>query len=201
VAFLHGHLLLPTGPIKLAIASGAPIIPVFAVRTPEHKIRIHVEPAVIVSDNRTHRDRAGAACWKNTFGRTRSSGCCFIADSARPAITAAAGRDEPCLTKRKMSSTTVVITGAALATSLGLTPRRDLARGPRREMWAMTAPDRAGVAAAAGENWAGRASICRADYRPEESARGALSFLDDRRRAPAMRISRPGLRIRLTGAA
>jgi KDO2-lipid IV(A) lauroyltransferase len=51
VPFLHGHLLLPTGPIKLAIASGAPIIPVFAVRTPEHKIRIHVEPAVIVTDN------------------------------------------------------------------------------------------------------------------------------------------------------
>jgi KDO2-lipid IV(A) lauroyltransferase len=51
VPFLHGHLLLPTGPIKLAIASGAPIIPVFAVRTPDHKIRIHVEPAIIVSDN------------------------------------------------------------------------------------------------------------------------------------------------------
>ena len=51
VPFLHGHLLLPTGPIKLAIASGAPIIPVFAVRTPEHKIRIHVEPAIIVSDD------------------------------------------------------------------------------------------------------------------------------------------------------
>jgi phosphatidylinositol dimannoside acyltransferase len=51
VPFLHGHLLLPTGPIKLAIASGAPIIPVFAVRTPQHKIRIHVEPAVIVTDN------------------------------------------------------------------------------------------------------------------------------------------------------
>jgi KDO2-lipid IV(A) lauroyltransferase len=51
VPFLHGHLLLPTGPIKLAIASGAPIIPVFAVRTPDHRIRIHVEPAIIVTDN------------------------------------------------------------------------------------------------------------------------------------------------------
>jgi KDO2-lipid IV(A) lauroyltransferase len=50
VPFLHGHLLLPTGPIKLAIASGAPIIPVFAVRTPDRKIRIHVEPAIVVGD-------------------------------------------------------------------------------------------------------------------------------------------------------
>ena len=48
VPFLHGHLLLPTGPIKLAMASGAPIIPVFAARTPAGKIRIHVEPAVVV---------------------------------------------------------------------------------------------------------------------------------------------------------
>ena len=48
VPFLHGHLVLPTGPIKLAMASGAPIIPVFALRTPEGKIRIHVEPAIAV---------------------------------------------------------------------------------------------------------------------------------------------------------
>jgi KDO2-lipid IV(A) lauroyltransferase len=51
VPFLHGHLLLPTGPIKLAMASGAPIIPVFAARTPGGKIRIHVEPAVVVDDD------------------------------------------------------------------------------------------------------------------------------------------------------
>jgi KDO2-lipid IV(A) lauroyltransferase len=51
VPFLHGRLLLPTGPVKLAIASGAPIVPVFAVRTAEHRIRIHVEPAIIVGDD------------------------------------------------------------------------------------------------------------------------------------------------------
>ena len=50
VPFLHGHLLLPTGPVKLAIASGAPIVPVFAIRTPDRRIRIHVEPAIIVDD-------------------------------------------------------------------------------------------------------------------------------------------------------
>ena len=44
--FLHGHLMLPTGPLKLALASGAPIIPIFALRAPSGKIRIHVEPAI-----------------------------------------------------------------------------------------------------------------------------------------------------------
>jgi lauroyl/myristoyl acyltransferase len=51
VPFLHGHLLLPTGPVKLAIASGAPIVPVFAIRTADHRIRIHVEPAIVVADD------------------------------------------------------------------------------------------------------------------------------------------------------
>jgi lauroyl/myristoyl acyltransferase len=48
VPFLHGHLLLPNGSVKLAMASGAPIIPVFAIRTGSGRIRIHVEPAIIV---------------------------------------------------------------------------------------------------------------------------------------------------------
>ena len=51
VPFLHGHLLLPTGPVKLAIASGAPIVAVFAIRTADHRIRIHVEPAIVVADD------------------------------------------------------------------------------------------------------------------------------------------------------
>jgi len=51
VPFLHGHLLLPTGPLKLAVASGAPIVPVFAIATPDRKIRIHVEPAIVVGDD------------------------------------------------------------------------------------------------------------------------------------------------------
>jgi KDO2-lipid IV(A) lauroyltransferase len=48
VPFLHGHLLLPTGPIKLALASGAPIVPVFAVRTPNNGIRICIEDPIRV---------------------------------------------------------------------------------------------------------------------------------------------------------
>lgn len=51
VPFLHGHLLLPTGPVKLAVASGAPIVPVFAIRTASGGIRIHVEPAIVVGDD------------------------------------------------------------------------------------------------------------------------------------------------------
>jgi KDO2-lipid IV(A) lauroyltransferase len=49
--FLHGHLMLPTGPLKLALASGAPIIPIFALRAPSGKIRIHVEPAIWPADS------------------------------------------------------------------------------------------------------------------------------------------------------
>jgi KDO2-lipid IV(A) lauroyltransferase len=48
VPFLGGHLLLPTGPIKLAIASGAPIIPIFTVRQPDARIRVCIEPAIEV---------------------------------------------------------------------------------------------------------------------------------------------------------
>lgn len=48
VPFLHGHLLLPTGPLKLAAASGAPIVPVFVLRTPEGKLRIAVEAPIVV---------------------------------------------------------------------------------------------------------------------------------------------------------
>lgn len=46
--FLHGRLLVPTGPVKLAIASSAPIIPVFSIRTPRGKIKLFIEPAIIV---------------------------------------------------------------------------------------------------------------------------------------------------------
>jgi lauroyl/myristoyl acyltransferase len=48
VPFLHGHLLLPTGPIKLALASSAPIVPVFAVRTAGGKLNICIEDPIQV---------------------------------------------------------------------------------------------------------------------------------------------------------
>jgi len=48
VPFLHGHLLMPTGPLKLALATGSPIIPVFTTRTKAGKIRIHIEEPIYV---------------------------------------------------------------------------------------------------------------------------------------------------------
>jgi KDO2-lipid IV(A) lauroyltransferase len=48
VAFLHGHLLLPTGPIKLAMASGAPLVPVFSIRSPDGRVRVHIEEPIWV---------------------------------------------------------------------------------------------------------------------------------------------------------
>ncbi|HWB52959.1 MAG TPA: lysophospholipid acyltransferase family protein [Tepidisphaeraceae bacterium] len=46
--FLHGHLLLPTGPIRLAMATGAPIIPIVTTRTPKGRVQIHIEDAICV---------------------------------------------------------------------------------------------------------------------------------------------------------
>lgn len=48
VPFLHGHLMLPTGPVKLALATGAPIIPVFALRGRSGGVRIVVDEAIEV---------------------------------------------------------------------------------------------------------------------------------------------------------
>jgi lauroyl/myristoyl acyltransferase len=46
--FLHGHLLLPTGPVRLAMATGAPIVPIVTTRAPDGRVRIHVEDAMDV---------------------------------------------------------------------------------------------------------------------------------------------------------
>ena len=56
VPFLHGQLMVPTGPVKLALATGSPIIPVFALRTPGGRVRIVTEEPIEVtpSDQSPH---------------------------------------------------------------------------------------------------------------------------------------------------
>jgi len=50
VPFMGGHLLMPTGPVKLALASGAPIIPIFAPRDADGRVRIHLHPPILIED-------------------------------------------------------------------------------------------------------------------------------------------------------
>jgi len=58
VKFFDGHMMLPTGPVKLALASGSPIIPVFSVRTPKGRIRLFIEPAIYVGEGGLSADEA-----------------------------------------------------------------------------------------------------------------------------------------------
>ena len=51
VPFLGGHMMLPIGPVKLALATGAPIIPIFSVRGAAGVVRLFVEDAIHVEDN------------------------------------------------------------------------------------------------------------------------------------------------------
>lgn len=60
VSFLGGHLLLPTGPFKLAAAADAPIIPVFSVRMPNGKIAVFVEEPITTSPEQGLEAFAGA---------------------------------------------------------------------------------------------------------------------------------------------
>ena len=48
VPVLGADMLLPAGPVKLALATGAPIVPVFSIRTPAGAVRLCVEPAITV---------------------------------------------------------------------------------------------------------------------------------------------------------
>lgn len=48
VPFLDGHILMPTGPVKLAMITGAPIIPVFSIRERVGKVRVMIEEAIEV---------------------------------------------------------------------------------------------------------------------------------------------------------
>ena len=46
--FFDGYAPLPSGPIRLAMVTGAPIIPVYSTRTPDGRLRLSVEPAIEV---------------------------------------------------------------------------------------------------------------------------------------------------------
>ncbi|MFQ5495096.1 MAG: hypothetical protein ACE5EX_06910, partial [Phycisphaerae bacterium] len=46
VPFLGGHVLLPTGPVKLAMISGSPIIPIFSVRTRVGRCRVVIDEPI-----------------------------------------------------------------------------------------------------------------------------------------------------------
>lgn len=46
--FLGGHIVMPPGPVKLALATGSPIIPVCSVRTRDGRVRIILERPIWV---------------------------------------------------------------------------------------------------------------------------------------------------------
>lgn len=48
IPFLGGHIAVPTGPARLALAAGAPIIPIFSIRGPSGRVRVVAESAVSV---------------------------------------------------------------------------------------------------------------------------------------------------------
>lgn len=49
VPFMNGHIRVPSGPVKLALVTQAPIIPVFSVRTAIGRLRIIVDNPIHVS--------------------------------------------------------------------------------------------------------------------------------------------------------
>jgi len=59
VPFLGGHMHLPPGPVKLAAATGAPIVPVFALTTPRGRVRIIIEEAIWVGEERSAGESRG----------------------------------------------------------------------------------------------------------------------------------------------
>jgi lauroyl/myristoyl acyltransferase len=48
VPFLSGHIEMPAGPVKLAMATGAPIVPVFTIRTGRDRFRVVIEEPMTV---------------------------------------------------------------------------------------------------------------------------------------------------------
>ena len=50
IDFLGRPMRFPTGPVRLALATNAPIVPVFTLHTPDRRIRIVLEEPIIVDD-------------------------------------------------------------------------------------------------------------------------------------------------------
>jgi len=50
IEFLGGHIELPAGPAKLALAAGSPIVPIFCIGTDSGRIRLFVEPPIHVEN-------------------------------------------------------------------------------------------------------------------------------------------------------
>ncbi len=63
MAFLHGHIEIPMGPIKLAALSGAPIVPTFAVWTKDRGVRILICEPILVGSGE------GCVCAEVAAGR------------------------------------------------------------------------------------------------------------------------------------
>ena len=52
VPFMHGHILMPPGLVKLALATGAPILPIFAPRRADGRVCIIMnEPIFVTSEH------------------------------------------------------------------------------------------------------------------------------------------------------
>ncbi len=47
--FLDGMMELPLGPVKLAVAADAPLLPIFAIRQPDGRVRLIVEEPIVIS--------------------------------------------------------------------------------------------------------------------------------------------------------
>jgi lauroyl/myristoyl acyltransferase len=54
IPFFDGHMLFPTGPVKLAMMTGSPLVPIFAPRGPDGRVQIIIETpvSIIASDDR-----------------------------------------------------------------------------------------------------------------------------------------------------
>jgi len=76
VPFLDGHIEVPSGPVKLALASGAPIVPIFAITDGRGGIDVHIEAPIEVERPNKSILPCGnlQRCLESTSGSIQSSG-------------------------------------------------------------------------------------------------------------------------------